>query len=255
MAIKKAEDQPVSGLIKTDISSPDWQLSRQQRPIRWLQRETLDAFGPSWSQCYLFIIIFLILAQDLWQRWKSWLFSLTELTILVPFSLVQLSLNALGTTRHWIMSSRLKLMAVDDLFSVSTLSDGKNTTCQHCAKTWRPAGLLPALGAVASVSKYLDFILFPRFLWFCPPPLRWGQFISISKFTVKTLPKRERQTGVGMLHFYHQWCCHNGLGFWFYWQKEPPALQFHWSGISPRKYFYLKIFDHFIIWLSLGFIN
>lgn len=40
------------------------------------------------------------------------------ITILITFSLVQLSLNALGMIRLWMMSSRLKLMAVEDQVNV-----------------------------------------------------------------------------------------------------------------------------------------
>lgn len=40
------------------------------------------------------------------------------ITILITFSLVQLSLNAPGMIRLWMMSSRLKLMAVEDQVNV-----------------------------------------------------------------------------------------------------------------------------------------
>lgn len=63
---------------------------------------------------------------------------------------------------------------------VSTFADGRYPTHQHCAKPWRPAGLLHTLGSVVSVSKCLGLTLFSWFLWFFPLPFRWGLCISIS---------------------------------------------------------------------------
>lgn len=128
-------------------------------------------FDLSWSQCYLYISLgFKYLHK----------FSVPsyQLMSLISFYLVWLSPNTLGTI--WMVSSRLKLITVEDPVNVSSPHSAMPGT-QHVSIAQNLEGLLDFSLYWEQQHLFPNVRgLLPWFLRFSPPPLRWGLRISIS---------------------------------------------------------------------------